>query len=88
VLHYASSMRSGIPKAGAQGHGGRQGHVGARARASLLVERQRLLFLVLERERGESERKALGFELDFIWLWLLDRCIGQFAEAGFITALL
>jgi len=50
------------------------------------VERQRLLFGIRERERGESERKALGFELDFIWLWLLDRCIGQFAEAGFITA--
>jgi hypothetical protein len=33
-----------------------------------------------------SERKALGFELDFIWIWLLDRCIGQFAKVGFITA--
>ena len=51
MLHYASSMRSGIPKAGAQGHGGRQGHVGARARASLPVERQRLLFGIKERER-------------------------------------
>jgi hypothetical protein len=48
------------------------------------VERQHLLFGI--RERGASERMALGFELDFIWLWLLDRCIGQFAEAGFITA--
>jgi hypothetical protein len=84
VLHYASSMRSGILKAGAQGHGGWQAHAGARARTSLPVERQRLLFGI--RERGESEHKALGFELDFIWPWLLDHCIGQFAEAGFITA--
>ena len=64
-------------------------------KATLVLEHARpcrwrgsVFFLVLKRERGESERKALGFELDFIWLWLLDRCIGQFAEAGFITALL
>jgi hypothetical protein len=37
VLHYASSMRSGIPKAGAQGIGGRQRHAGVRPRASFPV---------------------------------------------------
>jgi hypothetical protein len=49
-------MRSGIPKAGAQGLGGRQGHAGARARASFPVERQRLLFGIREREEWQNAR--------------------------------